>query len=145
MAYLPQLQEDAQANLPVIPNNGNPGGANNMPQTAQVASAEQRAPTDPLAWMAPSPYIANINQLLQQQAQDIADQKNRPYTKGQFMPVATQQGWMFRPIDDNDLPIVQDNNTIMQIPLHQETDTPAPAGIVLPMEYKDKLRNGQIY
>lgn len=145
MAYLPQLQEDAQANLPVIPNNGNPGGANNMPQSAQVASAEQRAPTDPLAWMAPSPYMTNISQLLQDQAKNIADQMNRPFTRGQFMPVASEQGWMFRPIDDNDLPIMQDNNTIMQIPLHQGGNTSTPEGIVLPQEYEQKLRNGQIY
>lgn len=42
------LQTNAQQGLPVTPNNGNPGGAHNMP------------------WMQPSPYMAQIQQMLQQ-------------------------------------------------------------------------------
>lgn len=146
MAYLPNIQENAQAALPVIPNNGNPGGVYNMPQLASAETPKQQQQNDTLAWMNPSPYMENINQLLQRQAQDIVDQKNNPYKKEQFQVVPTGEGWMFRPINDYDLPISRDNIHYMQYPQHNvENTTPDPNDVVIPIEYKDKLRNGQIY
>jgi len=47
------LQTNAQQGLPVTPNNGNPGGAHNMP------------------WMQPSPYMDHIRNMLQQRAQNL--------------------------------------------------------------------------
>lgn len=62
---LPQsMQQDIQSSLPVIPNNGNPGGAYN------VASAEPTppaAPNDPYAWLQPSPYMDMINEIISNQ------------------------------------------------------------------------------
>lgn len=55
------MQQDAQANVPVIPRNGNPQGANNMPAAAQ-------APVVPAAnnysWLNPSPFMDQVQQLL---------------------------------------------------------------------------------
>ena len=63
MAYiLPErLQQGVQESLPVIPNNGNPGGANNMPASPQ---GEQAAPPDPYAWLQPSPYMQKVTEML---------------------------------------------------------------------------------
>lgn len=146
MAYLPNVQENAQAALPVIPNNGNPGGAYNMPQTAQVASAGPN-PNDPMAWMQPPPAMTNIQQLLHVQTQNIIDQVNNPYKKGQFnvAPDPDAPGWLFKPVNDYGLPIYRDSDVPLVMPLHDQQNTMPSDGIVLPEEYKDKLRNGQIY
>ena len=51
------MQTDAQAALPVDPNNGNPMGANNMP--AQQNKALQHYP-----WLGPSPYMTSVRERL---------------------------------------------------------------------------------
>lgn len=57
LAAISNMQPDAQANLPVVPNNGNPAGAHNMPQQGQ-------APANPAhahyPWLAPSQHMQNI-------------------------------------------------------------------------------------
>lgn len=79
------MQENAQAALPVIPNNGNPAGANNMPQQ-QAPSPGPAAPAVPaMPWLAPSASM----QLFQQQLaarQAILDKQRMPST--QQAPVA---------------------------------------------------------
>lgn len=63
---LPQsMQSDLQSSLPIVPNNGNPGGAYNM-APAQQAQASQ-APPDPYAWLKPSKYMDEVNIILQGQ------------------------------------------------------------------------------
>ena len=57
------LQENAQAAVPVIPNNGNPGGANNMPQTQAQGPAKPAGPD--LSWLLPSPAMQGITQAIQ--------------------------------------------------------------------------------
>lgn len=65
LAALGGMQANAQAALPVIPNNGNPNGAYNMPQTAGVP--RQAAPAGPdLSWLQPSKYMDEVNNILQQ-------------------------------------------------------------------------------
>lgn len=64
------LQANAQANLPVIPNNGNPGGAHNMPQQVQEGAAPA-APAYPYPWMAPSPYMENIKRRIAGMQQNL--------------------------------------------------------------------------
>lgn len=54
------MQGAAQESLPVIPNNGNPGGANNMPTNQQPAVM----PTSHMDFSRPSPSMANIRQML---------------------------------------------------------------------------------
>ena len=78
------MQENAQAALPVIPNNGNPAGANNMPQQQQAPSPGPAAPPA-LPWLAPSASM----QLFQQQLaarQTVLAQQRMPAT--QQAPVA---------------------------------------------------------
>jgi hypothetical protein len=63
------MQQQAQQNLPVIPNNGNPNGAYNVsPHRPQVPSPTpspiSRGPKYP--WLDPSPSMANIDNLLAQ-------------------------------------------------------------------------------
>ena len=57
-----QLQPAAQANVPVIPNNGNPAGANNMPGAlapkASIPSFFQYSVSNP------SPYMQAMTSLL---------------------------------------------------------------------------------
>lgn len=62
------MQQNAQTSLPVLPNNGNPMGANNMPG----ALSPQGAPSPVAAnavnhypWLAPSPSMDVIHQMLQ--------------------------------------------------------------------------------
>jgi hypothetical protein len=69
------MQSDAQGALPVIPNNGNPAGANNMPHTID-------APPSPVPvkdWSKGSPSMDNIRALLA-----------RPIQRGQWL---TDQGY----------------------------------------------------
>lgn len=58
---LQSLQQNAQRNLPVIPNNGNPQGANNMP-SAPTSAPPAVAP--PPMWSQPSPGMEMIKQFL---------------------------------------------------------------------------------
>ena len=79
------MQENAQAALPVIPNNGNPAGANNMPQT-QGQQATPAAPSGPdLSWLQPSPAMQHFNSMLQQRQAVLDAQRQQP---AQQAPVA---------------------------------------------------------
>ncbi len=72
------MQASAQASLPVIPNNGNPAGAHNMPQQQEAAPA---APAYPYPWMAPSPHMENIKRRIagmQQNIQQVAQPVQQP-------------------------------------------------------------------
>lgn len=60
------LQNSAQTALPVTPNNGNPAGAHNMP------------------WLKPSPYMDQVQTMLQQRQQALGT----PMPK---LPTPTQQ------------------------------------------------------
>lgn len=60
------MQQNTQESLPVIPNNGNPGGVHNMPQQPQAApAAAPAAPVDKYPWLKPSASVANIRALSQ--------------------------------------------------------------------------------
>lgn len=68
LASTRDLQQNAQAALPVIPNNGNPAGAYNMPQSAQVPAK----PAGPdLSWLQPSEHMQSVNATLQALQQNI--------------------------------------------------------------------------
>lgn len=91
------MQQNAQANVPVIPNNGNPGGAFNMPQNptlpaqaapvAPVAAPQPAVPAAPpmqqnkyfYPWMNPSPAMQQVYQMLGQRggmrAQTMMDEQ----------------------------------------------------------------------
>lgn len=61
-----QIQQQAQAALPVVPNNGNPQGANNMPAVPMPNAVS--APMGP-DWAQPSQAMAVIQQMLAQPLQ----------------------------------------------------------------------------
>jgi hypothetical protein len=69
---LTNMQQNAQSNLPVIPNNGNPRGANNMPGMAESEPDGRLPPPNGrpangghfYPWMNPSPSVDLIQQLL---------------------------------------------------------------------------------
>ncbi len=61
------LQQNAQASLPVIPNNGNPNGANNMP--AQTIPQQAAPQADQFAWLKASPSMDLIREMLAQPIQ----------------------------------------------------------------------------
>lgn len=77
LSSLLDMQPNAQAALPVIPNNGNPGGAYNMPQQ-QVAQPEPAKPAGPdLSWLQPSQHMQVVNQTLQSLQQNVEASRRR--------------------------------------------------------------------
>lgn len=84
------LQANAQANLPVIPNNGNPGGAHNMPHSGQEGAAPA-APSYPYPWMAPSQHMENIKRRIAGMQQNLAPAA-QPAQQMAPPPAAQQQG-----------------------------------------------------
>lgn len=81
LAAAGSVQQDAQASLPVIPNNGNPGGAYNMPQTTQ----EPAKPAGPdLSWLQPSKYMEQVSSTIAE-IQNNIDKK----TAGEFLQQAS--------------------------------------------------------
>lgn len=63
LSALTDMQRNAQASLPVIPNNGNPAGAYNMPHSKEGAASA--APSGPdLSWLQPSAHMQNVQSWL---------------------------------------------------------------------------------
>lgn len=87
------MQPDVQAALPVVPNNGNPAGAYNMPHQAQTP-APVEAP-DPLAWLRGSQSARNIRAKLDGMAssQPMPPQQPAP----QSMQMTAPQTIAFEP------------------------------------------------
>lgn len=56
------LQQDVQNSLPILPNNGNPGGAYNM--APSEGPSQEAAPQDPYAWLKSSSYMDQVQALL---------------------------------------------------------------------------------
>lgn len=75
LSALSNMQADTQAALPVIPNNGNPAGVYNAPQSGATPPAQSGSvPAQPkLAnnydWLKPSPYMDMVNSYLSQRPQ----------------------------------------------------------------------------
>lgn len=111
LASTGNMQQNAQAAVPVIPNNGNPAGAYNMPQTGQTPPT----PTGPdLSWLQPSTAMQEVNATLQ------ALQKNIDATRQQAgvpAQVAAQQQQM-------QLPVIPQMNAY--------SNATTPSGVVLP-------------
>ena len=62
------MQTNAQASLPVIPNNGNPNGAYNAPRAPQVAVPERQRPKH-YSWLDPSPAMQQLQDSMAQRQQ----------------------------------------------------------------------------
>ena len=63
------MQQNTQAALPVIPNNGNPRGANNMPSNPAMPAPRPAMPGGMPAWAEPSASMEIVRQLLAQPLQ----------------------------------------------------------------------------
>lgn len=100
------MQQNAQAALPVIPNNGNPAGAYNMPPQGaqtQVQGQPQAQSTYYYPWLAPSPHMEGIqNQLSARQAmlnQMLTQYSPQPIApQAPTIPTAPQQVPMSEPL-----------------------------------------------
>ena len=106
MAYiLPQsLQQGIQESLPVIPNNGNPGGANNMPAAEQ---SQQAAPPDPYAWLQPSPYMQTVTEMLANSSvlEQLLSEIENPQEKQLYNQVVRDGNFHIMPLNDSGLPL----------------------------------------
>ena len=121
MAYiLPQsLQQGIQESLPVIPNNGNPAGANNMPAAEQ---SQQAAPPDPYAWLKPSPYMDKVTEMLanSDMLEKLLQDIENPSEQQLYNPVVRDGEWHTMPINDYGIPVGSNVFTYPQIqPLRQ--------------------------
>lgn len=87
LSAVQDLQPNAQAALPVIPRNGNPQGANNMPSVPPAAgntgivpppmAAQRRRPEDFYPWLQPSPHMDAFTEMLRA---PIYSPMQQPYT-----------------------------------------------------------------
>ena len=137
---LPQsIQSDVQSALPVIPNNGNPAGAYNMPHAGQQ---EQAAPVnDPFAWLKPSVYMEEVKTRLANWDDDVQKGIERimlPQEQGYYNPVMDQRGLGYVPVTDNGLPV-------MTTQYKQAVDAPIiPGEPVIPLMIHDEIPDYQI-
>jgi hypothetical protein len=83
LSAITNMQANAQGALPVLPNNGNPGGAYNMPHAAADQQAQPPAP-DPYAWLQPSPFMQSASQMLEQMS---ARNQQRAATQEHVQPL----------------------------------------------------------
>lgn len=113
---LPQsIQSDVQQALPVIPNNGNPAGAYNMPHAGQPVQ-QQATPVDPFAWLKPSAYMEEVKTRLANWDDDVQQGIERlmlPQEQGYYNPSVGG----YNPVTDDGLPI-------MTLPYKQAANIP---------------------
>lgn len=79
------MQANAQANLPVMPNNGNPRGAYNMPNgIAPIDPGQNQDQQYFHSWMRPSKSMDMIQQMLSQPLQHSLNPDGTPMNQGNF-------------------------------------------------------------
>ena len=121
------IQQNIQGQLPVIPNNGNPGGAYNMQQVASVQPAQAVAPPNPYQWVEPSQAMQNVRVLLEKQAERIAFDNQHPTNNSNFNLVPRADGFNIMPVDDSGLPLDRRMPIVPQQQIDQN-----PNDLVLP-------------
>lgn len=107
MAYIlpDRLQEGIQKSLPILPNNGNPGGANNMPVSQEE---EQYTPPDPYAWLRPSPNMEYVQRFLESYAdknEQLWQDTVNPQKQSKFNLVVRDGDFSYMPINDYNVPL----------------------------------------
>lgn len=70
------MQANAQANLPVIPNNGNPNGAYNAPRRIPQMLAGKASPNE-FSWLEPSPAMQQLQSSMAQRQQYLDNRINQ--------------------------------------------------------------------
>lgn len=135
---LPQsIQSDLQSSLPIIPNNGNPGGAYNMAPAEEGKPTQ--APVDPYAWLKPSPYMEQVKKVLAQQdalLENTVFELTNPQEKQMFNVVPTRAGLDIQPLNDYALPVTygQDDPRLITYPLDVGLDSSPQYLPILPGE-----------
>lgn len=84
LAALTNVQQDAQAAVPVIPNNGNPNGAYNMPSAQGQVPAKPAGPD--LSWLQPSQHMAEITEALSKRDSTLTKTLEMIRSQGPVMP-----------------------------------------------------------
>lgn len=88
------MQQNAQSALPVIPNNGNPAGAHNMPQQQAYGSVATARPevASPYfyPWLGPSPYMESIKSRLS--SMQVAPAQPLPVQQSPATPLVPDTG-----------------------------------------------------
>ena len=95
LAAMSNMQSNIQTANPVIPNNGNPAGAYNMPQ-GQAATQQPSPNMDRYAWLQPSPYMAYLQSSLQDRGARIKAEMEQMYSQP-VLPVAQPEPAMQQP------------------------------------------------
>lgn len=117
LSSLLDMQSNAQAALPVIPNNGNPNGAYNMPQQAQATPAPAQPAGPDLSWLGPSQHMQTFSNTLQQMQAGIERSRSRAAEVQQQLPPTVTPAVPQGPV------LPQLNSTVQQF---------QPNGVVLP-------------
>ena len=136
---LPQsIQSDVQSALPVIPNNGNPAGAYNMPHAAEVNAQEQpQVANDPFAWLKPSVYMEEVKTRLANWDDDVQ--------KGIERIMLPQEQGYYNPMVGGYVPVTDDGLPIMTTQYKQAVGDPIiPGEPVIPLMIHDEIPDYQI-
>lgn len=130
------LQQDVQSNLPIIPNNGNPGGAYNMPRQGQPQ--QSAAPEDPYAWLKPSPYMEQVKNILFGQQEEIRRRLfeiSNPQQKQDFYVGVREGDFHVVPLNDYGLPMNENpGEPFLTYPLPNEVTNMPQYRPILPGE-----------
>lgn len=135
---LPQsIQSDLQSSLPIIPNNGNPGGAYNMAPSKEDRVPQE--PIDPYAWLKPSTYMDQVKKILEQQdalLEDAVFEIRNPQLNQLFNVVPSSSGLDTQPLNDYGLPMTygDEDPRIMSFPLDVGLDSSPQYLPILPGE-----------
>lgn len=109
LAAMSNIQPDAQAALPVLPNNGNPAGAYNMPASAGAAApAVVRPPIAPkdFSWLQSSQYMRNVQDMLNQRRTAGATQQPMQAQQAGQMQAPYAQAGMVQQSTAGQLPAI---------------------------------------
>ena len=139
---LPQsVQQDIQSSLPIIPNNGNPGGAYNVASNIDGAVAPQAAPTDPYDWVQPSPYMAEVQRILQQQDETVRalqllylQRVEEPAKPPSYSWVTRDGNLGVQMLDENGMPDQDQPIYPLRYPEEESMPQYSPGRVVLPGE-----------
>lgn len=139
LAAMNTMQSNIQNTLPVIPNNGNPAGAYNMPLRANgMGAAIPDAPpvandmpvqkADPWPWLQPSPFMSMLAEDLKTRSARLQEQLGQ---MNSYMPQAPEAAPAVTPMPAQ-TPVMGLSQAVSQVPpaMAMPVTTQAP---VLPM------------
>lgn len=115
LSAVSNIQPNAQAGLPVMPNNGNPGGVYNMPaQTQEVANVPPPQVKPGYEWLLPSPAMGTVNAILQRQREMLEQAPPNMSTK--YNTVVRDGEFVDEMLDESGLPLIMDPVGVAQQP-----------------------------